>query len=183
MIAACADCLRRTELIAWLAGRIEHEWRLRRGRPLLLALTDEQLLDWGADGDVRARYASFAPAFACDRLTAAGLSAVCRCSPHYPDGLRELADPPAVLHAAGDLGLIDGSGAALVGARNPSPYGRDVAAEDHPNPKDWIAALIAQAETLGRKLDWINCGLCVDERGVAEAIAGTRVRMVSYAGR
>jgi len=24
------------------------------------------------------------------------------------------------------------------------------------------------------KLDWVNCGLCVDERGVAEAIPGTR---------
>ena len=53
-------------------------------------------------------------------------------------------------------------------------HGRDVVAEDHPNPKDWIAALIAQAETLGRKLDWVNCGLCVDERGVGESIDGTR---------
>ncbi len=26
----------------------------------------------------------------------------------------------------------------------------------------------------GRKLDWVNCGLCVDERGVAEAIEGVR---------
>jgi tRNA 2-thiouridine synthesizing protein D len=53
-------------------------------------------------------------------------------------------------------------------------HGNDVAAEDHPNTKDWIAALIAEAAQLGRKIDWVNCGLCVDERGVAEAIAGTR---------
>jgi tRNA 2-thiouridine synthesizing protein D len=53
-------------------------------------------------------------------------------------------------------------------------HGNDVAAEDHPNPKDWIAALLAQAARLGRKVEWINCGLCVDERGVAEAIPGTR---------
>src|SRR5688572_13781200 len=26
----------------------------------------------------------------------------------------------------------------------------------------------------GRELDWVNCGLCVDERGVGEAIAGVR---------
>jgi tRNA 2-thiouridine synthesizing protein D len=53
-------------------------------------------------------------------------------------------------------------------------HGHDVAAEDHPNPKDWIAALLADAARLGRRVDWVNCGLCVDERGVAEAITGTR---------
>ena len=30
------------------------------------------------------------------------------------------------------------------------------------------------AVTNGGSLDWINCGLCVDERGVAEAIEGVR---------
>ncbi len=53
-----------------------------------------------------------------------------------------------------------------------SVHGRDVAQEDHPNPKDWIAALMRAAEGNGGKLEWINCGLCVDERGVGEAIAG-----------
>jgi DNA processing protein len=128
VIAACDECLRRTELIAWLAGRIEHEWRLRRGRPLLLALGDEPLLDWGADADVRARYADFSAAFARDRLVAVGLGAACRCSPHYPEDLRALPDPPAVLHTLGDAGLLDGGGVAVVGARAPTPYGREVAA-------------------------------------------------------
>lgn len=53
-------------------------------------------------------------------------------------------------------------------------HGRDAAAEDHPTTKDWIAAILAHAEPVGVKVDWVNCGLCVDERGVAEAIAGTR---------
>ncbi len=53
-------------------------------------------------------------------------------------------------------------------------HGRDAQQEDHPNPKDWIAALIAAAEKGGRKLDWVNCGLCIDERGVAEAVPGVR---------
>src|SRR5437773_4210320 len=51
-------------------------------------------------------------------------------------------------------------------------HGRDVTQEDHPNPKDWIAALVAQAERTGGRLTWINCGLCVDERGVGEVVAG-----------
>ena len=33
VVDACAECLRRTDLIAALSGRIEVEWRLRRGRP------------------------------------------------------------------------------------------------------------------------------------------------------
>jgi tRNA 2-thiouridine synthesizing protein D len=53
-------------------------------------------------------------------------------------------------------------------------HGRDAAQEDHPLPREWVAALIAAAQKAGTKLDWINCGLCVDERGVAEAIAGPR---------
>jgi len=55
-----------------------------------------------------------------------------------------------------------------------SVHGTDVAAENHPNPKDWIAGLAKAAEQRGAALDWVNCGLCVDERGVGEAIAGVR---------
>ena len=51
-------------------------------------------------------------------------------------------------------------------------HGRDVAQEDHPNPKDWVAALFKTAEEKKSKLTCINCGLCVDERGVAEAVPG-----------
>ena len=53
-------------------------------------------------------------------------------------------------------------------------HGCDAAQEDHPNPKEWIAALMTAAEAKGVKLDWINCGLCVDERGAAESIPGVR---------
>src|SRR5712692_9850654 len=53
-------------------------------------------------------------------------------------------------------------------------HGRDVAQEDHPLPKDWVAAVMQAAEKNGGKIDWINCGLCVDERGVAEWIPGAR---------
>jgi tRNA 2-thiouridine synthesizing protein D len=51
-------------------------------------------------------------------------------------------------------------------------HGRDAAEEDHPLPKEWVAALLEAAQQAGSKLTWINCGLCVDERGVAEAVPG-----------
>jgi tRNA 2-thiouridine synthesizing protein D len=53
-------------------------------------------------------------------------------------------------------------------------HGRDVEEEDHPLTKDWLAALMKTAQKSGSKIDWINCGLCVDERGVSEAIEGIR---------
>jgi tRNA 2-thiouridine synthesizing protein D len=53
-------------------------------------------------------------------------------------------------------------------------HGRSVEEEDHPLPREWVEALLAKAAETGSKVDWINCGLCVDERGVAEAVPGTR---------
>ena len=53
-------------------------------------------------------------------------------------------------------------------------HGRDVAQENHPLTKDWLAALLREAQKRNIKLDWVNCGLCVDERGAGEAIAGVR---------
>jgi tRNA 2-thiouridine synthesizing protein D len=34
-------------------------------------------------------------------------------------------------------------------------HGRDVAAEDHPNPKDWVTALFRHAEARGSRLEWV----------------------------
>lgn len=53
-------------------------------------------------------------------------------------------------------------------------HGHDVDEEDHPLPKDWVLALMASAKKNGGKIDWVNCGLCVDERGVGEAVEGVR---------
>ena len=53
-------------------------------------------------------------------------------------------------------------------------HGRTVEEENHPMPRAWIASLMTAAATNGQKLDWVNCGLCVDERGAAEAIDGVR---------
>jgi tRNA 2-thiouridine synthesizing protein D len=53
-------------------------------------------------------------------------------------------------------------------------HGRSVEEEHHLLAKDVIAALAAEAARNGGKLDWVNCGLCVDERGAGEAIDGIR---------
>ena len=53
-------------------------------------------------------------------------------------------------------------------------HGRDVEEEDHPLPKEWVEAIHDEVEKNGGKLDWANCGLCVDERGAADSIPGLR---------
>jgi tRNA 2-thiouridine synthesizing protein D len=53
-------------------------------------------------------------------------------------------------------------------------HGRDAEAEAHPLPREWIADLVATAGATGARLDWVNCGLCVDERGAEESIEGPR---------
>jgi tRNA 2-thiouridine synthesizing protein D len=46
--------------------------------------------------------------------------------------------------------------------------------EQHPTTKDWIASLFELAKKKNVKLEWINCGLCVDERGAGNWIDGPR---------
>ena len=45
---------------------------------------------------------------------------------------------------------------------------------NHPTTKDQVTALLALAAENGGKVDWVNCGMCVDERGVGEFVANTR---------
>jgi tRNA 2-thiouridine synthesizing protein D len=51
--------------------------------------------------------------------------------------------------------------------------GTSVEQEEHPTTRDLVASLLA----LGRgepRLTWVNCGLCVDERGAGNAIEGVK---------
>ncbi len=125
-IAACDGCLRRTDLIVAVSGSIDIAWRERQGRTArVLARPDEDLL--ALDPSAVPRYRAFNAAFARRRIAAAGLTAVCRCEPRYPERLRELPDPPAVLHIAGSpAALPTGEAVAIVGSRRATPYGLEV---------------------------------------------------------
>ncbi len=49
--------------------------------------------------------------------------------PRYPALLRELASCPIALYVAGNVGVLSDPQLAIVGSRNPSPAGRDIAFE------------------------------------------------------
>lgn len=134
---ACDGCLRRTHLVALLAGRIERE-RHRRRLPELLALPENALVTGVAGRDaptVLRALDAFVPRAARAACEAAGLVALCACDPRYPARLLEAPDAPAVLHVAGTAaclealaGEMDAAPAvAIVGARRSTTYGDEVA--------------------------------------------------------
>ena len=132
---ACDPCLRRSFLIGRLAPRIAGLLDRPRARVAgLLALSEADLLAAVAGphaerlleeldnldlGDER------------ERLADKGVSAFCRHSHAYPPLLLDLGDPPAALFALGRLETLEAlrhePDVAIVGTRNPSPYGREVA--------------------------------------------------------
>jgi DNA processing protein len=137
---ACDSCLRRSWLVARLAGRIELARHERRPLREILALSNDRLLD-GVGGDARARIAVELEELdtAELRLAAdvAGLAVVCQHGAGYPARLLDLADAPAALWIAGGCDrlstlvggdLEDGPrSVAVVGTRRASAEGLEVA--------------------------------------------------------
>jgi tRNA 2-thiouridine synthesizing protein D len=85
----------------------------------------------------------------------------------------------AALRAGSDVTVFAYEGAVSMAMRAQQPHanpvkGTSAEQERHPTTRDWIASLLALAADRQCKLDWINCGLCVDERGAGDAIEGVR---------
>ncbi len=76
-----------------------------------------------------------------------------------------------------DVTVFAYEGAVNVTMKNQKPHanpahGTTLEEEAHPTTKDWVASLFAFAKAKGVTFEWINCGLCVDERGAGEWIDG-----------
>jgi DNA processing protein len=63
----------------------------------------------------------------CKRVAEAGGSILTPEDEGYPERLREIYDPPAVLWIRGNVELLSRPGIAVVGTRHPSPYGAGMA--------------------------------------------------------
>ena len=78
-----------------------------------------------------------------------------------------------------DINVFAYEGAVCLPSPNQKPHanavhGRDVDEENHPLTHKWVSAVIKEAAVHGGKVDWVNCGLCVDERGAYDAVEGVR---------
>ena len=75
-----------------------------------------------------------------------------------------------------DVNVFAYEGAVSLTMKDQAPHanpvkGTTVEQEDHPTTKDLVAALVELGKSDPR-LTWVNCGLCVDERGAGNWIDG-----------
>jgi tRNA 2-thiouridine synthesizing protein D len=69
-------------------------------------------------------------------------------------------------------------GAVCLPLKDQAPHanpvkGTSVEEEEHPTTKAFVSSLLAKGNDKPR-LTWVNCGLCVDERGAGNVVDGVR---------
>jgi DNA processing protein len=172
---ACGQCLRRSAVVArlapWIAGLLD------RPRPRLhglLGLEESALLAAVAGdraGQIASEFERFDAEAVRERLACARVDGICRHSPDYPSPLLELHDPPAVLFALGRLEAMkrmhEEPAVAIVGTRNPSPYGTEVA---YSLGRGLGAAGVPVVSGLALGIDATAHRGCLDGRGFPVAV-------------
>jgi DNA processing protein len=127
-VSACEACLKRTWLVARLAGWVELARHEGRRLPEVLALPDEDLLAAVAPSEV-ARIEHQLERLDLEALrgayAAAGLLAVCRHRPAYPQQLLDDRSAPPILASSGALPQVPA--VAVVGTRQASSDGLEIA--------------------------------------------------------
>ncbi len=135
---ACAECLRRSWLLALLGPYIEKTATGSVGKrsPELLRLGNEDLVEVAAPnaaGRFLAEIEALTEAELRESLDAARCWSICRHDHRYPPGLRDAADAPWALIGRGDRELLcdleTQAAVTIVGSRRATSYGREVARE------------------------------------------------------
>lgn len=75
-----------------------------------------------------------------------------------------------------DVNVFAYEGAVCLPLKDQTPHanpvkGTSVEEEEHPTTKAFVSSLLAMGQ---EKLRWVNCGLCVDERGAANVVDGVK---------
>lgn len=88
-----------------------------------------------------------------------------------------LIDAALRQHIEVNVFAFEGAVALTVKDQMPHPnpvHGTTVEEEKHPTTKDLVVSLFDLAESMKSDLNWVNCGLCVDERGTGNFIDAAR---------
>jgi DNA processing protein len=104
-----------------------------------------------------------------------GARALIAGDPHYPALLREIPDPPPVLFALGDLGVLDRPAVAIVGSRDHSDYGGEVA-----RALAWGAASagLVVVSGMARGLDAVAHTAALDSGGTTIGVLGNGLGVI-----
>jgi len=84
----------------------------------------------------------------------------------------------AALEKGIDVNVFAYEGAVCLPLKDQTPHanpvkGTTVEEEEHPTTKAFVSSLLAMGHDKPR-LTWVNCGLCVDERGAMNAVDGVK---------
>lgn len=93
----------------------------------------------------------------------------------YPERLREIYDPPAVLWIRGDVELLSRPGIAVVGTRHPTPYGAGMA---ELLSRDLANRGLVILSGMARGVDTSAHKAAIEARGKTVAVWGTGIDVI-----
>ncbi len=96
-------------------------------------------------------------------------------SPEYPVLLKEIHDPPVILYAKGKTIPHDSAFVAIVGSRNPTHYGKKVAAEI---ARDIAVAGLGVVSGMARGIDGAAHWGCLKGKGFTMGVVGTGLDVI-----
>jgi len=123
-------------------------------------------------GDGRARAAAEEE---IARVEKAGGSILTREDPEYPERLLEIYDPPVVLWLRGDRTLLARPGIAVVGTRQPTPYGLGMA---EVLSRDLANRRMAILSGMARGVDTVAHKAAIQAGGRTVAVWGTGIDVI-----
>lgn len=109
------------------------------------------------------------------RVVANGGSILTPYEEAYPERLREIYDPPAVLWIRGDVSLLSRPGIAVVGTRHPSPYGAGMA---EALSRDLAVRRLTILSGMARGVDTAAHKGALQARGKTVAVWGTGIDVI-----
>jgi DNA processing protein len=177
VIDACDGCLRRSHLVAFLAGDVQR--LLPPGRPARAQALEAEtgtLIAAVAEGrraEARSFLRRFRPRAARDALARQEVDAVCVHADRFPAALHDLRSPPHVLYATCLPAVqFDEPVAVVIGSRRPSEYGRSVA---YRLGRGLGAARVPVVSGLALGIDAIAHRGCLDAGGRTVAVLASGV--------
>ena len=109
------------------------------------------------------------------RTAARGITVVTPADAAYPVRLRSIPDPPAILFLRGRLDVADGPAVAIVGSRDHTGYGRDVA---HRLSSAAARAGICVVSGMARGLDAVAHQAALEVGGATVGVLGNGIGVV-----
>jgi DNA processing protein len=105
----------------------------------------------------------------CDAITAIGHQVIPYADQRYPALLRETSAPPLVLYILGELTPEDERAISVIGSRDSTPYGREVARQ---LSADFAAAGVTVISGLARGIDGVAHEAALQAQGRTIAVLG-----------